>query len=154
MKKIKKRERRGGLKSARSRTRPARPRRPEMMPREVLQSIVQPFSSSSIAHYLRISSPLFTKNDAKRPCFSPPLFAHHPPLPPNGTRRFVITIISKTIKTKVRWRKTSGRDRFWRAHRGDGAYFAVVFVRREEEEKFERFFQCVSQTRVRVRGFG
>jgi hypothetical protein len=96
---------------------------------------------------------LVTKNDAKRPCFSPPLFAHHPPLPPNGTRRFVITIISKTIKTKVRWRKTSGRDRFWRAHRGDGAYFAVVFVRREEYKE-ERFLQFVSQTRVYLRGFG
>ena len=56
------------------------------------------------------------------------------PFPPNGTRRFVVTIVSKT-KEKVRRRKTSGRDRFWRAHRGDGAYFAVVFVRREEDKE-------------------
>ncbi len=91
---------------------------------------------------------LVTKNDAKLWFFS----HHHRPFPPNGTRRFVVTIVSKT-KERVRWRKTSGRDRFWRAHRGDGAYFAVVFVRREEDKE-ERFFQCVSQTRVYLRGFG
>ena len=73
---------------------------------------------------------LVTKNDAKLRFFS----HHQPPLPPNGTRRFVVTIVSKT-KERVRRRKTSGRDRFWRAHRGDGAYFAVVFVRREEDKE-------------------
>jgi hypothetical protein len=91
---------------------------------------------------------IVTKNDAKLRCFS----HHHRPLPPNGTRRFVVTIVSK-IKERVRRRKTSGRDRFWRAHRGDGAYFAVVFVRREEDKE-ERFFQFVSHTRVYLRGFG
>ena len=74
---------------------------------------------------------LVTKNDAKRWFFS---HHHRRPFPPNGTRRFVVTIVSKT-KEKVRRRKTSGRDRFWRAHRGDGAYFAVVFVRREEDKE-------------------
>jgi len=74
---------------------------------------------------------LVTKNDAKLWFFS---HHHRRPFPPNGTRRFVVTIVSKT-KERVRRRKTSGRDRFWRAHRGDGAHFAVVFVRREEDKE-------------------
>jgi hypothetical protein len=96
------------------------------------------------------STPQVTKNDAKLWFFS---HRRRRPFPPNGTRRFVVTIVSKT-KERVRRRKTSGRDRFWRAHRGDGAYFAVVFVRREEDKEERLFFQRVSQTRVYLRGFG